>query len=161
MTKEDEKILKDICWDRDNYPLEIPDTYGENVKGKEHYTSTTKRPREVILEITSYAGYCPGASHYYGKLIGYNPTIHPNGEPHTRCYGYLGEEDSKIFKNISNDIKIDVAYYTSDPDVQTDEIYPEIKVSSRFKSKEKLIEVANFIFKHRFIGDWKLKIKEM
>lgn len=160
MTEENKKTLKEICWDRDRFPLEILDTYGENIKGKDHYTSTIKKPRIVTLEITSYIGISGGASHYYGKLISYCPTIHPNGEPHIGCTGYLGKEDNEIFKNIINDIRIDIAYYTSDKDVQTDELYPDIKLSTRFKTKEKLIEVAKYIFNNRFIGDWKFEIKD-
>jgi hypothetical protein len=29
MTEENKKTLKEICWDRDRFPLEIPDIYGE------------------------------------------------------------------------------------------------------------------------------------
>lgn len=39
MTEGNKKTLKEICQDRDRFPLEIPDTYGENIKGKDYYTS--------------------------------------------------------------------------------------------------------------------------
>ena len=109
--------IQECCYDLGKQPYEIPDSYGEGIVGKEYYTAKEKRPREVMLEITSFRGICGGAVHYYGTLKAYRPKIHKEGSNYCHC-GYLGD-DTSLFKDLN--IVIELWRYITEEEYSNDQ----------------------------------------
>lgn len=152
--------IKKCCMDRGNYPFVIPDNYGEGIRGKNHYTDVTRKPREVRLVISSYKGLCWDAQHYYGSLDAFGAPIREiGGDPRFSCGGYLGG-DKEFFENIDVSIelwkKITKKERVSNPNRYRD--YYE--TTSGWYDKEKLIAFGKEVFAARFSGDWVLKIED-
>ena len=150
--------IQECCYDLGKQPYEIPDSYGEDIVGKEYYTAKEKRPREVMLEITSFRGICGGAVHYYGTLKAYRPNIHKEGSNYCHS-GYLGD-DTPLFKDLN--IVIELWRYITEEEYKTDpHRYNEnMKVTNGWYEKAPIVKFAKEVFKKRFKGDWKLIIKD-
>ena len=77
----------------------IPVTIGvgfEYVKdGHRHISVAPAKPREVVLDITSYRGVSPGAVHYYGKLQYWGAHFVRDDCP-DMMYGWSGGDDMPI-----------------------------------------------------------------
>lgn len=150
--------IKECCFDLGNVPYEIPDSYGEGIVGKDHYTAKGERPREVKLEITSFRGVSCGAIHYYGTLKVSGARVKKEGC--SGCFGgYLGE-DTPLFKNLS--IVIELCRYITDEERKTDphRYEEDMEVTNGWYDKSSIKKFAKEVFKARFIGDWKLVIKD-
>lgn len=150
--------IKECCYDLGNLPYEIPDSYGEGIVGKEYYTVKGERPREVKLEITSFRGIACDAVHYYGTLKVSGAHIKKDG-----CNGFFGGylgEDTPLFKNIN--IVIELLRYVTDEEHKTDphRYGEDIKVTNGWYDKTSIKKLAKKVFKARFVGDWKLIIKD-
>lgn len=153
-----EEQIKECCYDRGNIPYEIPDNYGEGIVGKEYYTVKRERPREVKLEITSFRGIAWDAVHYYGTLKAFGAHVKKKGCGGFFC-GYLGE-DTPLFKDI--DIVIELCRYITDEERKTDphRYVEDMKVTNGWYDKSSIKKYAKKVFRARFIGDWKLIIKD-
>ena len=150
--------IQECCYDLGKHPYEIPDSYGEGIVGKEYYTGKEKRPREVMLKITSFRGVCFGAVHYYGTLKAYRPNIHKEGS--NNCYyGYLGD-DTKLFKDLN--IVIELCRYITEEEYKTDpnRYDKDMNVTNCWYDKAHIVKFAKEVFNKRFKGDWKLIIKD-
>ena len=150
--------IKECCYDIGNFPYEIPDTFGEDIVGKEFYTAKEERPRKVKLEITSFIGVCCDAVHYYGTLKAFRPHIKKEG-----CdgcfYGYLGE-DTPLFQDLN--IVIELWRYVTDAERKSDhKRYGDMEMTSGWYEKAQIIKFAKDVLNTRFKGDWKLTIEDL
>ena len=156
MTKEQ---IQECCFDYSTLPYKIKETFGEGIIGKEYYTDKADRPREVILEITSFRGIAWNAVHYYGKVKVYHPPIKKEGS-NSHYGGYLGE-DTPLFKDIN--IEIELYRYVTDKEHKKDPLHynEDMRVTNGWLNKDSLVKFAKEVFKERFVGEWKLTIKDL
>jgi hypothetical protein len=112
------------------------------------------KPRIVTLEITSWCGVSPDAIHVYGKLIVHDLYYSINGK--SSCSSTNQPEITQGFE-IEIRRKLTQEEIDSDPDRFAG--WRAGNYITNFLTEKELIKVAKKIFKEKFVGNWKLKIK--
>lgn len=164
---------------RGKFPDVIPLDFGMDFKLEtkpEYYpkisTYHKSGKRTVTLELDSYAGYCAGAIHWYGKLkadgidIAEDTIDERTGKPHTTIHGgYICEEyknmETNAFYNSRYDFEIlrELTQEDIDSDPHRWEFYRPGDMVNAFYTPKEVIEVAKKVVSARF-PDWNFEIKE-
>lgn len=131
-------------------------------------------PRKVVIEITTFAGLCAGAKHYYAEIKAdgihiCSKRIENGKEIVSRHGGYLGEE----YKNLPNEKKsiwdspysievirpVTQEMINKDP-MRWEDCYIGYKTNA-FDTMASVLEVAMKIVEARFTKDWVVEVRDL
>lgn len=108
----------------------------------ETYIAIEQFPRKVRLDITSWIGTSPGATHYYGTI---NVSDLSFKEQNTKdsCISFCGYVD-KNYPDSVRGVKLELTRKLSKKDLKTERFhdYRLNEVTECFNTKEELLEVA-------------------
>lgn len=118
--------------------------------------------RRVIIEISTYRGISFNAKHYYGKLIVDGVHMEYDDTPGKSNMDFAFEKEEPL-SGYKYDLFLKRRITKEDIEKYPDDFGDyEIKdLTNRFNSKQEIIDLALKVFKHRFIGNWDLYLKDI
>lgn len=156
-------------WESDTFP--IPSSIGEGHEfmiRDEKYITTSHYPnaddnnkkRKITANITTYAGMCGGARHYYCKI---DSKIYNVSESGVYSFGYLGGyKIPQEFTSIEFELGREVTEEMIAEDPARWEYYHPGYMTNAFESKEDIYNLIDFLKANVFTEDsWEWKIKGM
>ena len=153
---------------RDNLPLEIPDTYGIGLEFKDgegiEYTTigdlNKQSRRDVTLTISSFRGISPGAVHYYGRLSTSGLSFKNKEGERLNISGSFDKYKPKECLHFT----IDLVRILTKEELEK---WPDRFVGYRpgyttncFNTKQEVMDKGKEVFLKRFKGNWELEIDD-
>ena len=170
------KFALESSQDKGQYPNVFSADLGSDfrLETKPEYFPVIKKPREVVIEITSFRGACAWAEHYYAEIHADGIDICSkeikNGKEYTVTHGgYVCEEYSRLPKEkkgiwdsyYSIEVTRPVTQEMINANPQRWDGYEAGFWTNAFDTKESVIEVAKRIVAARFTKDWVVKIDDL
>ena len=165
------KDAVDLSLDCGNFPDVIPVDYGLDLvlKTKPNYIVSTKNPRKVRIEISSYRGIATGAIHYYAAIKADGITISEVKEDSTTIHGgYICAEYAQICQKnrgkYDGVYTIEVMRKLTKEEIENDPRrwgnYKPGDNTNAFYTKFEALKQAIEIVKLRFGKGWVLDLQE-
>lgn len=168
------------CQSFNKYPDVFPEDYGMDFHLDSNPELYTKKlmygsdKRRCIIEITSFAGICFGAVHYYAKIKadGVHICRDDVDKDGNKTTVYIGGYICKEFKELPRDKQaeyssfydIEITRPVTQDDIDSDKIrwegYEVGYKTNAFYTKEDAIETAKRVAKARFPKGWIIKVND-